>query len=452
MKTKLPYEPPSIQRNVVKQASKFGYGAQSDACEEIDGVPVASLVEQYGSPLFVYSEKSLRAKARSARRAFQKRYPDVQFAWSYKTCYLQAVCAVFHDEGSIAEVVSEFEYEKARKLGVPGRDILVNGPCKSRTLLERAVDEKARIHIDNFTELDMLETVAREKGASVEAAIRINMDTGLLPAWNKFGFNLENGEAMQAVRRIKAGGRVNLVGLHTHIGTFVLDARYYRTASMKLIQLSRQAREECGFDIGYFDLGGGFASNSTLHAQYLSGERTVPTFDQYAEAICDTFIAEFAGSQSLPRLYLETGRALVDEAGWMITSVIANKHTPDGRRALIADCGVNLLYTAQWYRLRTMPARQIDAPPGDTVLYGSLCMNIDVIRESVQLPPMEVGDPLVLHPVGAYNAVQSMQFITYRPAVVLIGTDGDCSVIRERENLEYVEEMERLPDHLNPSR
>lgn len=449
MNTKLPYEPPSIQRNVVKQASKFGFGARSSACEEIDGVPVSSLIEQYGSPLFIYSENTIRGKIQAARRAFEKRYPNVQFAWSYKTCYLQAICAVFHNEGSMSEVVSEFEYEKARRLGVPGHDILVNGPCKSESLLHRAVNENAKIHIDNFTELSVLEAIARERGVAVEVAIRVNMDTGLLPAWNKFGFNLENGEAMQAVRRIKAGGLMKLVGLHTHIGTFVLDTRYYRTAAVKLIGLARQIHDECGFEIGYFDLGGGFASNSTLHSQYLSGDRTVPTFDQYAEAICDTFIEEFAASPNLPKLFLESGRALIDESGWMITSVIAQKQTPDGRRALIADSGVNMLYTSTWYRLNTMPARQISAPPGDTVLYGPLCMNIDVLRESVQLPPLEKGDHLVLHPVGAYNVVQSMQFITYRPAVVMIGMDGKCSVIRERENLEYVEALERIPDHLS---
>lgn len=450
MSTRLPYEAPRIERNVIKQASKFGYGAEAAACEAIDGVPVAELTEQYGSPLFVYSEKTIRTKVRAARRAFEGRYPNVQFAWSYKTCYLKGVCAVFHDEGSIAEVVSEFEYEKARKLGIPGRDILVNGPCKSETLLRRAVDEQAKIHIDNFTELETLERIAREKGRVVDAAIRVNMDTGLLPAWNKFGFNLENGEAMQAVRKIKAGGAVRLAGLHTHIGTFVLDTRYYRTAAAKLIGLARQAEQECGFNIEYFDLGGGFASNNTLHAQYLSGERAVPTFEQYAEAICGTFTAEFAGAR-MPQLYLETGRALVDEAGWLITSVLANKYMPDGRRALIADCGVNSLYTTNWYRLNTMPAQPASGPVGDTVLYGPLCMNIDVVRESVQLPPLDPGDRLVLHPVGAYNIVQSMQFITYRPAVVMIAADGTSCLVRERENLDYVEAMERLPAHLNPN-
>ena len=449
MKTKLPYTPPTININLSQQTNKFGYGSHAASCEEIDGIPVAELAEEFGSPLFVYSENAIRNKVRSARRAFEKRYPKVQFAWSYKTCYLQAVCAVFHDEGSIAEVVSEFEYEKAHKLGVPGRDILVNGPCKSESLLRRAVDEKAKLHLDNLDELFELEAIAREKGVTVDVAIRVNMDCGLQPAWSKFGFNLENGEAMHAIRRMKANGLVRLVGLHTHIGTFVLEPRFYRNAALKLIRLAHQAREECGFEISYYDLGGGFASNNTLHAQYLPGEQVVPTFDQYADAICDTFTEEFAGAGRLPQLYLESGRALIDEAGYLITSIIAQKYAPDGRRALIADCGVNMLYTTTWYRLRTMPAKPVPAPVSDTILYGPLCMNIDVVRNSVQLPPMEKGDQLVLHPVGAYNVVQSMQFIMYRPTVVLIRPDGEVVVIRERENLEYVEAMERLPEISN---
>ena len=107
-----------------------------------------------------------------------------------------------------------------------------------------------------------------------------------------------------------------------------------------------------------------------------------------------------------------------------------------------------MLYTTTWYRLRTLPAKPVPAPVSDTILYGPLCMNIDVLRESVPLPPMERGDQLVMHPVGAYNVVQSMQFIMYRPAVILIRSDGNPVLIREAENLEYVEEKERLPEGL----
>ena len=114
--------------------------------------------------------------------------------------------------------------------------------------------------------------------------------------------------------------------------------------------------------------------------------------------------------------------------------------------ALVIDAGVNLLYTGAWYRFDVKPARRSSGADVSPVkLYGNLCMNIDVVREQVALPPQNVGDHLVLHPVGAYNLTQSMQFIAYRPAAVMIGLDGSVEVIRARETLEDVERPERLP-------
>ena len=116
---RLPYTRPHVQRLQAGPVNPFRLGS-SPSCAEIDGVSVVELARDYGSPLFVFSEASLREKYREAHRAFSRRYPDVQFAWSYKTNYLNAICRVFHQEGSIAEVVSGFEYEKARHNGIDG--------------------------------------------------------------------------------------------------------------------------------------------------------------------------------------------------------------------------------------------------------------------------------------------------------------------------------------------
>src|SRR5471032_1744356 len=126
---RLPYVRPTLQRLQSSPVNPFRLGS-SPACSEIDGVRVDALVRDFGSPLFVFSEKALREKYREAERAFSRRYPDVQFAWSYKTNYLNAICRMFHQEGSIAEVVSGFEYEKARQNGIPGDSIIYNGPHK----------------------------------------------------------------------------------------------------------------------------------------------------------------------------------------------------------------------------------------------------------------------------------------------------------------------------------
>jgi diaminopimelate decarboxylase len=169
-------------------------------------------------------------------------------------------------------------------------------------------------------------------------------------------------------------------------------------------------------------------------------------------------------------LRFESGRYLVDEAGYLLTSVVAMKGIrhplainsslsawdykeqlllgEEARASYVLDAGVNLLYTAAWYQLNALPSRAINAPPSPSRLYGPLCMAIDVIRYSINLPPLDVGDVVTLHPVGAYNISQAMQFIGYRPAVVMISDNGKPELIRAREVLEDVDGPERLPDHL----
>ena len=444
------YVSPTIERNVIGLMNKHGHGATSPVCDRIDGVRTADLLKEHGSPLFVYSETALREKYRAAHRAFSKRYASVQFAWSYKTNYLKAICQVFHQEGSIAEVVSDFEYDKARNLGVPGSQIVYNGPYKTRESLVRAVAEGAKIQIDNLDELLLVEDIARGAGRKVDVAIRVFADCGIQPVWSKFGFQYETFDAYRAIKRIHSGGKLNLAGLHMHVGTFILEPNAYRVAAAKLMFLAEVARKEFGFEVEYLNLGGGFASCNTLHNQYLPGEQTTPTFDQYAEAIVDGIHSELPSGQIPPKLLLETGRALVDEAGYLITTVRAMKRTAAGQPAIVVDAGVNLLYTANWYKFNIRPAQPNPGPPVQTMIYGCLCMNIDVLREQAALPALGVDDAIVFHPVGAYNQTQSMQFITYRPRSVMVCSNGTVEVIREREDLRYVEEMERLPGHLQP--
>jgi len=120
----------------------------------------------------------------------------------------------------------------------------------------------------------------------------------------------------------------------------------------------------------------------------------------------------------------------------------------DAKASYVINAGVNLLYTAAWYQINAFPSRVIKAPPIPSRLYGPLCMAIDVVRYYIDLPPLKAGDILTLHPVGAYNLTQSMQFITFRPAAVLISTKGTAELIRKREVLEDVDGPELLPKHL----
>jgi len=212
--TKENYERPTIVKHAPGLANKFGRSSHERTMTEIDGIPVASLIEKYGSPLFVFSEKTIRKTYREALNTFKVRYPKVQFAWSYKTNYLDAICKIYHQEGSWAEVVSEYEYEMARRLGVPGDKILFNGPYKPTEALKTAVEEGAHIHIDHFDELYALENIAKEKGKPINVSMRLNMDTGIYPSWDRFGFNYDIGEAMSAAQRMHVGGMLKLTGVH----------------------------------------------------------------------------------------------------------------------------------------------------------------------------------------------------------------------------------------------
>ncbi|MFT5434368.1 MAG: diaminopimelate decarboxylase [Myxococcota bacterium] len=416
--------------------------------ERIDGVKVSDLKEEYGSPLYVFSEHRIRQRYREVHRAFALRYPKVQFAWSYKTNYLDAICRIYHQEGAWAEVVSEFEYEMARRNGVPPEHILFNGPYKPFPALKAIIAEGGRIHIDHYDELYTVERIARELGRVVAVTLRTNMDTGIHPRWDRFGFNLDNGEAMDAIRRVHAGGHLVVDGLHTHIGTFILDPQAYGKAAEKLAALAIQAKNELGITIETLDLGGGFASRATLHSQYAPGQDATPPVEDYAEAVTSALLRAGFPQDAMPTLMLETGRGLIDEAGFMLTSVVGNKRLANGARAIVIDAGVNVLFTSFWYKHDVIPVKDSGGMLEDTVVYGPLCMNIDVVRPSVQLPPLEAGDSLVIRPVGAYNLTQSMQFIRLRPAAVLIAENGSVHVVREAETVDHVKDAEVLPDYL----
>lgn len=441
------YERPTIKKLEASLMNKFGQGGMSSqhVRTAIDGVGIDELVEQYGSPLFVFSERSLRRRARQVRDAFATRYPNVVCGWSYKTNYMKAICAILHQEGSIAEVVSEMEYEKARGMGLPGDKIIFNGPFKSREALALAVEEDAMINVDHADEVEDLERLAQSLGRTLSIGLRLNLDAGIYPQWSRFGFNLESGEAMEMARRIQQRGLLRVRGLHCHIGTFILDPMAYHRQVEKLVGFGYELQDKFGNSMEYYDLGGGLPSRSKLKGTYLAPDVGLSSVDEYAEAACGA-MHEALRPGDFPTMIIESGRAVVDDSGYLITSVVASKYLPDGTRSYVMDAGVNTLFTSFWYRYRIETDRELAGMHETSVLYGPLCMNIDVVDEGVSLPPLDRGQRLILSPVGAYNTTQWMQFIHYRPNVVLVGENGEVDVIREREDLSDIEGRERLPE------
>ena len=436
-----------VKPGIVKVGSplyaKHGSAKQSyqQIRKEIDGNVIGDLVQKHGSPLFVFSENNLRKKYREAYSAMKKNYPDVTFGWSYKTNYLNGICKVFHEEGAIAEVVSHFEYEKARALGVPGNKIIYNGPYKHMAGLRQAIVEGAQIHVDNFYEIEDIEKIAKELNIVVKIGMRLNLNCGIYPLWSRFGFNLEIGQAPAAMTRIHKSPNLKLTGVHTHIGTFILDINAYSEAVKKLSSFIREIEATLGYNIEFLDLGGGFASLSHLKGIYQPPEIVVPNVEQYAEAIGKE-LKWLAARSTPPKLYMELGRHLVDEAGYLITQVVCDKLLPDGRRSYVLDAGVNLLYTSTWYKYKIELDREVKGIMETSILNGPLCMNIDIVDEAILLPRLERYQNIILSPVGAYNVTQWMQFIQYRPAVVMIKEDKSVKVLRRAEQLDDLNRME----------
>ncbi len=241
---------------------------------------------------------------------------------------------------------------------------------------------------------------------------------------------------------------MDIIGLHTHIGTYMMTSDAYAVAARKLTELAVRIKNKSGIVIKYIDMGGGFASKNTLKGAYLSGADTCPDFDDYADAITSAIIKSDIKHDNLPTLILETGRALVDDAGYLIGTVLANKRLVSGRRACIVDFGVNMLFTSFWYEHDIRPASVVSANTEETTIFGALCMNIDVIRDNIMFPLMKRGDKVIIKRVGAYNMTQWMQFITYRPNIVLIDADKNVHIVRKAEDIEVFNRQETLPEHL----
>ncbi|MFQ5911657.1 MAG: diaminopimelate decarboxylase [Nitrospinota bacterium] len=445
-----PYEPMALTRQAFGQVSKHprvGLNTRAPlvptaVVEQIDGCEVGALIHQFGSPLFVVSEARLRQEFRDFRRAFRALYPKTDVAYSYKTNYLSAVRALLHEEGAWAEVVSGLEYEMARRLGVPGSRVIFNGPGKSQEDLRRAVHDGALINLDNFDELSLLEEVACEEGKVPTVGIRVTAAVTSAP-WGKFGFSLEAGLAEEACRRLIASRSVRLGALHVHLGTDLPDPGVFRDLLKLLLPLMDRLERRHRVRWQVLDLGGGFP-NRHRYAALRPGVDVEEVFPSFAQAIVRPLTSALRRLRSRPRLLLEPGRAVVEHAVFLLTSVTAVKRLPCGAKAAILDAGVNLLPTAYYSALDIAPTEPSPLSVEEVTLFGPLCMQVDCVGAGLLLPPLHRGSHLAVKNCGAYTNSQSIQFIQPRPPAVWV-SEGGAEVVRESEGVEDFVGRDRLP-------
>jgi diaminopimelate decarboxylase len=408
--------------------------------DRIDGISIDRIVREYGSPVFIVSAEILRRNVRAFREEFSKRYPSVEVAYSYKTNYLPGVLRIIHEEGTWAEVASGFEYDLARAIGVSGKSIVFNGPCKRKEEIEKASREGALINVDHMEELKLLEEIASGLRRTLDIGIRVNANLGIHQLSDRFGFNLESGEAAQIVEMCARSEPLRVVGLHIHLTSYIFEpdegnsipakrirliwpkgADMYGMATEKIVRFAEEIRKRFGVRIRYVDMGGGFPS--------------VDSLTPYVEAIVEPIIHGFEEWDS-PILILEPGRAIVRDAVHLIATVVGVKWFPDGRRGIVIDAGINLLPTSFWGWQEIEPVMESDSKPTEATVYGPLCLQTDIVGKA-NLPELKAGDRLVIKNVGAYNTSQSSSFIFPRPFSLLI-ENGRVEVLRRAETVKDI--------------
>jgi diaminopimelate decarboxylase len=307
------YERPLIVPHQLGMMNKYARAQARPPLTDIDGVLIPELIERYGSPLFVFSQKAIVERYRELKEALTRRYPKVRIAWSYKTNYLDGICKVFHREGAWAEVVSIFEYEKARHLGIA---------CGAHSL-QRPVQDRAGRSSASCQQAPSCTSITSTSSPHAKKSPR---DTASRPRWRCASIcrpaRRRNGAALastwKAVKRktpccaCSPAASSLLAGLHCHIGTFILDPQCYRDAASKLAGLANEIRERHG-DRARLFRSSAVASPRTTRSKPSTcpGEQATPSVFALRRGDRRWPLRARLPAASTANARLETGRALL---------------------------------------------------------------------------------------------------------------------------------------------
>lgn len=404
---------------------------------EIGGVSVPELATRYGTPLYVMDETLIRQNCRAWRQAVNS-YGTV--AYAAKAFCTLAMCRLVDQEGLSLDVVSGGELSTALAAAFPAENIYFNGNNKSTAELELAVHSKVgRIIVDNFHELELLEQTAARLRRSVDVLLRIcpgieahthqYVQTGQLDS--KFGFTLENGQAMAAVQATLAKSHLRLRGLQCHIGSQIFALDGYAAAGKAMVAFMAAINSQTGVLLGELDMGGG------LGISYLPQDAPAKVKDLVEITVQSVQIACAASDFPVPKLVFEPGRSIVGPAGWAIYRVGTRKEIPGVRTYVAVDGGMadNPRPALYGSRYDAVVANKVDAPPEEVVtIAGKCCESGDILIKDIALPRLEPGDILAMPSTGAYQYSMASNYNRLcRPAVVFV-RDGKAYVVVERES------------------
>jgi diaminopimelate decarboxylase len=402
------------------------------------GCDVATLAETFGTPLFVYDEDDIRARC----RAYRTHFPGGA-AYASKAFLCTAMARLVAEEGMWIDVATGGELHIALHAGFPADRIELHGNNKTSEELERALDAGvARIVVDSWDELDRLHAlVALRTSANrqsvfvrvtpgVEAHTHSHIETGVDDS--KFGFGLDDGNALAAARQIVDRGALDFAGFHCHIGSQVFRLDAFERAVHKMAALIKQFEDATGSTLEECNVGGGLGVRYT-------NEDDPPSIEQYAATLHDAFAKALVDvdARSKPRLMAEPGRSIAAPAGMTLYRVGTIKHVTGVRTYVAVDGGMSdnlrpMAYGARYEAF--LPARATAERPNVVTVAGKHCEQGDLLVRDATLPAdVQIGDVLAIPVTGAYgHSMASNYNKVLRPAVVFV-SDGRARVVVRRE-------------------
>jgi diaminopimelate decarboxylase len=395
----------------------------------IDGARASALADEFGTPLLVYSEPTLRRSAQAYRRAA----PEALIAYSLKAFPNLTLLRLFAGEGLGADVSTLGELTFALHAGIPGRSIVLHGNNKSSEELQVAAEnEVGLVVLDALDEIDLC-VAAGIRRVLVRATPGIDAEThdAIKTAHHGSKFGLPPDQALEAIERARP--MLEVAGLHVHIGSQLLDLGAERMTIDWLASFAAECRADLGWTPEIVDLGGG------LGIQYVENE-PAPAVEDFVGALLQRMERAWElHSLPAPKLILEPGRSLVGRAGFTLYRVGAVKRVSDATVYVAVDGGMSdnprpHLYGARYVAL--LANRAGEEPSGSYAVAGKHCESGDVLIDRVELPEPRRGDLLAVPGTGAYTLGMASNYNAVpRPAAVLVA-DGRARLIRRREAID----------------
>jgi diaminopimelate decarboxylase len=417
---------------------------------EIGGCDVTKLVEQFGSPLYILDEVTLRTACRQYRDAFARYYKGESLVlYASKAWSCLAVCAIAKSEGLGIDVVSGGELYTALEAGVSADKIYFHGNNKSRAELELALEKGCTIVVDNWLELKVLGEMASTEHPirsmlrltpGIECHTHEYIRTGSLDS--KFGFDPQSLDDVFAF--VSQHPTLNCIGLHAHIGSQIFESQPHKDLAGVLVDYMSKALRH-GLPVQELNVGGG------LGIRYTESDDP-PSIDAWVKGVCEALIAACEEQQlPLPKLLSEPGRSLVGPACVTAYTIGSRKEIPGVRTYIAVDGGMSdnprpITYQSLY---RAVIANRMSAPFTQPVtVAGKHCESGDILIKEASLPQTESGDLLVVMSTGAYNYSMASNYNRLpRPAAVVVN-EGEAQLILQRETYQDLIRQDRLPQRL----